>query len=77
MAILSKDEAQTILKKVLSYSKADECTAVDLDTTRISGISRRWPCRSRRWFLAHYRVSRSRERGATLLVIVTDVRTGL
>ncbi|MGY2130969.1 TldD/PmbA family protein [Hymenobacter sp. HD11105] len=26
MPILSKDEAQTILKKVLSYSKADECT---------------------------------------------------
>lgn len=27
MAILSQDEAQTILKKVLSYTKADECTA--------------------------------------------------
>ncbi len=27
MAILSKDEAQTILRKVLSYSKADECEA--------------------------------------------------
>ena len=26
MAILSKDEAQTLLKKVLSYSTADECT---------------------------------------------------
>ena len=26
MAIISKDEAQTILKKVLSFSKADECT---------------------------------------------------
>ncbi|RZK94248.1 MAG: TldD/PmbA family protein, partial [Hymenobacter sp.] len=25
MAILSKDEAQTLLKKVLSYSTADEC----------------------------------------------------
>jgi hypothetical protein len=25
MAILSKEEAQAILKKVLSYSKADEC----------------------------------------------------
>jgi len=27
MAILSKDEAQTILRKVLSFSKADECEA--------------------------------------------------
>ena len=27
MAILSKDEAQTILKKVLSFSTADECEA--------------------------------------------------
>ncbi len=27
MAILSKEEAQTILRKVLSYSKADECEA--------------------------------------------------
>ncbi len=27
MAILSQDEAQTILKKVLSYTKADECKA--------------------------------------------------
>ncbi|MDB5263084.1 MAG: peptidase [Adhaeribacter sp.] len=27
MAILTKDEAQTILRKVLSYSKADECEA--------------------------------------------------
>ena len=26
MAIISKEEAQTILKKVLSYSKSDECT---------------------------------------------------
>lgn len=26
MAIISKDEAQAILKKVLSYSKSDECT---------------------------------------------------
>lgn len=26
MAILSKEEAQTLLKKVLAYSKADECT---------------------------------------------------
>ena len=25
MAILSKEEAQALLKKVLSYSKADEC----------------------------------------------------
>ena len=25
MAILSKDEAQALMKKVLSYSKADEC----------------------------------------------------
>src|ERR1700760_3562701 len=25
MPILNKDEAQTLLKKVLSYSKADEC----------------------------------------------------
>jgi hypothetical protein len=30
MAILSKDEAQAILKKVLSYSKADE-TEVNLN----------------------------------------------
>ena len=27
MAILSKDEAQIILKKVLSFSTADECEA--------------------------------------------------
>jgi len=27
MAIITKDEAQTLLKKVLSYSKADECEA--------------------------------------------------
>ena len=27
MAILTKDEAQALLKKVLSYSKADECQA--------------------------------------------------
>src|SRR4249920_395936 len=26
MAILSKEEAQAIMKKVISYSKADECT---------------------------------------------------
>ncbi len=25
MAILTKDEAQALLKKILSYSKADEC----------------------------------------------------
>ena len=25
MSILSKEEAQALLKKVLSYSKADEC----------------------------------------------------
>jgi hypothetical protein len=30
MAILSKDEAQALLKKVLTYSTADECT-VGLD----------------------------------------------
>lgn len=30
MSILSKDEAQALLKKVLSYSKADECE-VNLD----------------------------------------------
>ena len=28
MAIISKEEAQTILKKVLSYSKSDECTVI-------------------------------------------------
>ena len=27
MALLTPDEAQTLLKKVLSYSKADECEA--------------------------------------------------
>ena len=27
MAMLSKDEAQTILKKVLAFSTADECEA--------------------------------------------------
>ena len=26
MSIISKEEAQAIMKKVLSYSKADECT---------------------------------------------------
>ncbi|MCC2545964.1 TldD/PmbA family protein [Hymenobacter sp. BT175] len=33
MAILSKDEAQTILTKVLSYSKADECEITLTGTT--------------------------------------------
>ena len=37
MAILSKDEAQTILKKVLSFSKADECT-VSLDANEGGNI---------------------------------------
>jgi predicted Zn-dependent protease len=37
MAILSKDDAQTILKKLLSYSKADECT-VTLDANQGGNI---------------------------------------
>ena len=34
MAILSKDEAQNILKKVISFSKADECAATLNGRTR-------------------------------------------
>ena len=37
MAILTKDEAQALLKKVLSYSKADECE-VNLTGTNGSNI---------------------------------------
>ena len=37
MAILTKDEAQALMKKVLSYSKADECE-VNLNGTERGNI---------------------------------------
>jgi predicted Zn-dependent protease len=37
MAILTKDEAQALMKKVLSYSKADECE-VNLNCTDAGNV---------------------------------------